>query len=151
MRIYLIDARAGMEGPLDVVVVYAFDCTYSTPDWVRVSQVYWLVERMLGQFPGSCLSYVYVRSGSNMYTIEKRAVGGKKILTEATVACTKNMASGLPEAHRLIDLASENPNGIILLFSDGAIDKNKGDFFDNAEVYLSSVPVHTFTLGPRCL
>jgi hypothetical protein len=131
---------------LDVVVLYAFDCTESTPDWHRVNEVYWMVQSKLAQFPDSCLSYLYVRSGSNSYTKEKRVVGGKNILPETTLGCDKDMASGLPEAESLISLSSKNPNGIILLFSDGSIN-NKGDFFDKAEDYVPKVPVYTFTLG----
>jgi hypothetical protein len=56
------------------------------------------------------------------------------------------MASGLAEAHRLIS-ECDNPNGIILLFSDGLINDNKGDFFDGAEAFASTWPVHTFTVG----
>jgi hypothetical protein len=134
------------KGPLDVVVLYAFDCTESTPDWHRVNQVYWMVQSKLAQFPDSCLSYLYVRSGSNSYTKEKRVVGGKNILPETTLGCDKDMASGLLEAESLISLSSKNPNGIILLFSDGSIN-NKGDFFDKAEDYVPKVPVYTFTLG----
>lgn len=137
---------AGKKGALDVVVVYAFDCSTSTRDWARLNKVYWLVQDKLRKFPCSCLSYLYIRTASNRYTTEKRMVGVKNILPESTVGCTKNMASGLPEAHRLISISSDNPNGIILLFSDGS-PNNKGDFFDKAEDYVSTVPVHTFTLG----
>jgi hypothetical protein len=131
---------------LDVVVLYAFDCSDATPDWGRVNQVYWMVQSKLAQFPDSCLSYLYVMSRSNRYTKEKRMVGAKNILPETTLQCYKDMASGLPEAESLIGLSSENPNGIILLFSDGSIN-NKGDFFDKAKDYAPKVPVHTFTLG----
>ncbi|KAM0858016.1 hypothetical protein ACQ4PT_048071 [Festuca glaucescens] len=139
--------------PLGVVIVYAFDCTISTPDWDKVGhQVFWLVQEKLTLFLDSYLGYTYVMSTPNTYTsdmklvdsTEKKANGYKVSSIWRRNTCTENMASGLLEAHKLIrdqGLLS----GIILFFSDGLI--NKGDFFDGAEGFVSEVPVHTFTLG----
>ena len=69
--------------------------------------------------------------------------GYKHGWARSRTTCTKNMASGLSEAHKLISCRG-HWNSKILLFSDGLI--NKGDFFDGAEDYISKVPVHTFTL-----
>ena len=136
-------------GGLDVVIVYAFDCTTSTPDWYRVGDVYTMVQGKLGRFMDNCLGFIYVMSTANTYTSDINLVDSSKTgYTESSARkkaiCTKNMASGLPEAHKMMRGRADS-NGIILLFSDGLV--NKGDFFDGAEDFISKVPVHTFTLG----
>jgi len=147
---YIIFFGTG-RGPLDVVLLYGFDCTSSTPNWYKMDKIFWLVHAKLTHFVDSSLGYVYVMSTPNTYTSDMKLVDSTE--TEATgykgssfwhrASCTKNMASGLTEAHKLISYR-EHSNGIILLFSDGLI--NKGDFFDGAEDFVSEVPVHTFTL-----
>lgn len=114
--------------------------------YYRVLEVYSLVEKKLAKFPGSCLSFPWYSYSTFVYA--KTMVGVKKILPEIWKGGYKNMAVGLPEAHNLISLSSgQNPNGrILLLFSNGLADNN-GDFFDNAEGFISTVPVHTFTVG----
>ncbi|KAL6660789.1 hypothetical protein ACP70R_001824 [Stipagrostis hirtigluma subsp. patula] len=138
---------AAGSGPIEVVIVYAFDSTTTTPAYTLVNEVYWFVQEKIGEFASSSrLSYIYVESAKNTYTYQKRfARSRKQILATSSVPCTKTMACGLPEAHRLISQNSEHPNGIILLLSDGHI--NKGDFFDGAEDFASTWPVHTFTVG----
>ncbi|KAL6658171.1 hypothetical protein ACP70R_003757 [Stipagrostis hirtigluma subsp. patula] len=133
--------------PLEVVILYAFDSTTATPAYRLVDQVYWFVQEKIGDFASSSrLSYIYVESAKNSYTYQKRFARSRKaILATSCVPCTKTMACGLPEAHRLISQNSEHPNGIILLLSDGLI--NKGDFFEGAEDFASTWPVHTFTVG----
>jgi len=133
-------------GALDVVIVYAFDCTTSTPDWYKVGDVYTMVQEKLAHFVDSCLGFIYVMSTPNTYTSDISFVDSSKTESSARKrdTCTKNMASGLPEAHKMMRDRSDS-NGIILLFSDGMV--NKGDFFDGAEDFISTVPVHTFTLG----
>ncbi|KAF7005332.1 hypothetical protein CFC21_020457 [Triticum aestivum] len=146
-----VDGRTEKE-PLAVVIVYAFDCTTSTPDWYKVDNVFWLVQEKLTRIRGSSLGYTYVMSTPNTYTSDMKLVdsaeingnGYKSSPSWKRTACVKNMTSGLYEAHRLIN-ENGNMNAIILLFSDGLV--NKGDFFDGAEDFLSSVPVYTFTLG----
>jgi hypothetical protein len=135
-------------GPLDVVVVYAFDSSTTTPAYTKVDKMYWLVQDKIGSFAtNSRLSYIYFMSSGNNCTTQKRfAHSREEILSQSRTPCTTNMASGLAEAHRLIGECG-NPNGIILLFSDGLIDNNKGDFFDGAEVFVSTWPVHTFVVG----
>lgn len=147
------DPKSFIGQKLGVVIVYAFDCTTSSPNWDKVGhQVFWLVQEKLTRSVGSCLGYTYTMSTPNtcisdMKLVnyrEKKADGYTKGSAWRETACTKNMASGLPEAHRLIS-DQGLLNGIILLFSDGLV--NKGDFFDGAEDFVSKVPVHTFTLG----
>uniref|UniRef100_A0ACD5YBS8 Uncharacterized protein n=1 Tax=Avena sativa TaxID=4498 RepID=A0ACD5YBS8_AVESA len=131
--------------PLDVVIIYAFDCTTSTPAWHTVNDVYELVQGKLSMFVGSCLGFTYLMSTPNTYTSDMTLVGSnEKSSAWSRDTCTKNMASGLTEAHKLIGYRGHS-NSIILLFSDGLI--NKGDFFEGAEDFISKVPVHTFTLG----
>lgn len=136
------------KGPLEVVVVYAFDSTTTTPAYTKVDRVYWLVQDKIGCMASSSrLSYIYFMSSGNSCTTQKRfARSGAAIVNWSKSGCTKNMASGLGEAHRLISQC-ENSNGIILLLSDGLVDKNRGDFFDGAEDFVSKWPVHTFTVG----
>ncbi|CAL4983025.1 unnamed protein product [Urochloa decumbens] len=131
---------------LEVVVVYAFDSSTTTPAYSLVDEVYWLVQSKIGSLAASSrLSYIYFMSSNNTYTFEKRfAASGEKIIVQTRLACTKNMACGLYEADRLIR-ECENPNGIILLLSDGLA--NKGDFYDGVEDFVSTWPVHTFTVG----
>lgn len=90
-------------------------------------------------------------STPNTYTCDMKPVDAAE--TKATgykgfawrrMTCAKNMASGLVEAHKMVS-NSGNKNGIILFFSDGLT--NSGDFFDGTEDFISTVPVHTFTLG----
>ncbi|KAM0930399.1 hypothetical protein ACQ4PT_001095 [Festuca glaucescens] len=139
-------------GPLDVVMVYAFDCTDSTPAWHTVDNgVFWLLQEKLTHFPDSCMGYIYVMSSPNTYTSDMKLVDSAETretgytgFARRRMDCTKNMASGLPEAHKMIRSRGIR-NGIILFFSDGLI--NKGDFFDGTENFRSKVPVHTFTLG----
>jgi serine/threonine protein kinase len=141
--------RSNRREKLDVVIVYAFDCTTaSTPAWEKVGLVFSLVEKKLANFVDSRLGYVYVMSTPNTYKCDINFIDpSKKGESSATrsAVCTKNMAAGLTEAHKLIMCDNGELNGIILLFSDGLI--NKGDFFDGAEDFISIVPVHTFTLG----
>ena len=145
-----VDGRTG-KWPLAVVIVYAFDCTTSTPDWYKVDSVFWLVQEKLTRIRGSSLGYAYVMSTPNTYTSDMKSVdsaeingnGYKSSPSWKRTACVKYM-TGLYEAHRLIK-EHGNMNAIILFFSDGLV--NKGDFFDGAEDFLSSVPVYTFTLG----
>ena len=132
-----------------MVIVYAFDCTTSTPAWYTVNRVYALVQGKLSQLVDSCLGYTYVMLGSNTYKsdmnlVESIETGNTGSSARTTDTCMKNMASGLTEAHKLIGYRGHS-NSIILLFSDGLI--NNGDFFDGAEDFISKVPVHTFTLG----
>jgi hypothetical protein len=139
---------------LAVVIVYAFDCTNSTPAWDTVDDgVFWLVQEKLTQYADSCLGYIYVMSTPNTYTCdmkpvdsaETKATGYKSFARRSRMTCTKYMASGLVEAHKMIGSRGSYQNGIILFFSDGLI--NTGDFFDGTESFISKVPVHTFTLG----
>jgi len=138
------------EEPLDVVVVYAFDCTYDTPAWNTVDGVFWLVQEKLTNLADSCLGYICPRLSVNIYISDMKLVdsadtkaSGYKEFAERTMACRKNMASGLAEAHKMISNRGYR-NGIILLFSDGI--EHEEDFFDGAESFHSDVPVHTFTL-----
>lgn len=139
-------------GPLDVVLVYGFDCTTSTPNWYKMDDVFWLLHEKLIHFGDSYLGYIYVMSTPNTYTYdmklvdpdESQATGYKKSPSWRQFTCTKSMASGLSEAHKLISFRGHS-NGTILFFSDGMI--NKGDFFDGVDEFDSKVPVHTFTLG----
>jgi len=138
--------------PLDVVIVYAFDCTDSTPAWYTVNNgVFWFVQEKLTQYVDSCLGYIYVMSASNTYKSDLKVVDsaetketGYTKFAGRTLTCTKNMASGLAEAHKMVSNRGYG-NGVILFFSDGLI--NKGDFFDGTEKFVSTVPVHTFTVG----
>ncbi|XP_044432411.1 uncharacterized protein [Triticum aestivum] len=140
-------------GPLSVVIVYAFDCTNRTPAWDTVDEgIFWLVQEKLTHFTDSCMGYIYVMSTPNTYTSDMKmvdssdtkATGYKGSNKWCTTTCTKNMASGLDEANKMISNRMHS-NGIILLFSDGLI--NKGDFFDGTKKFISKVPVYTFTLG----
>ncbi|KAJ1276106.1 hypothetical protein BS78_05G188600 [Paspalum vaginatum] len=140
------------KGPLDVVIVYAFDCTDYTPAWYTGCHgVFWLVQEKLTHFDDSCMGYIYPMLSKNTYTCDFKLVDkaeskatGYTTFAWRSVTCVKNMASGLTEAHELISMRGYK-NGIILLFSDGLI--HKGDFFDGADNFVSKVPVHTFTLG----
>jgi hypothetical protein len=133
-------------------MVYAFDCTDSTSAWHTVDNgVFWLLQEKLTHFPDSCMGYVYVMSSPNTYTSDMKLVDSAETretgytgFARRRMDCTKNMASGLPEAHKMIRSRGIR-NGIILFFSDGLV--NKGDFFDGTENFRSKVPVHTFTLG----
>ncbi|VAI93134.1 unnamed protein product [Triticum turgidum subsp. durum] len=142
-------------GPLDVVIVFAFDRTNSTAQtrYTVAHGVFWLLQEKLTRFVDSCLGYIYVMSTPKTYTytLDMKLVYSKEkkdapytVFNERTRTCTKNMASGLAEAHNMIKNRGHH-NGIIFLFSDGLI--NKGDFFDGTDNYVSEVPVHTFTLG----
>ncbi|XBI04282.1 hypothetical protein VPH35_132605 [Triticum aestivum] len=134
-----ISSVSGRE-PLDVVIVYAFDCTESTPAWYTVDNgIVWLLQEKLTHFPESCMGYIYVDLTPNTYTSDMKVVDPNETMT-----CTKNMASGLADTHKIISNHGHH-NGIILFFSDGLI--NKGDFFDGTENFVSKVHVHTFTLG----
>lgn len=139
---------------LDVVIVYGFDCTTTTPAWNKMDEVYWLVhEKLTCYFAGSSLGYVYVMSTPNTYTCDMKLVDSGE--TAATgykgsplwrrTACTKNMASGLKEALKLIRDRGYLNAGVILFFSDGSV--TKGDYFDATETFASILPVHTFTLA----
>ncbi|KAF7013124.1 unnamed protein product [Triticum aestivum] len=140
--------------PLDVVLVYAFDCTTTpSPAWDKMEhEIFWLVQEKLKHFADSCLGYTYVMSTPNTCTydmkqvdlVETKLTGYAGSSAWRKNPCTKNMASGLPMAHKLMS-DHGHLNGVILLFSDGLI--NKGDFFDGAEDFISKVPVHTFTLA----
>ncbi|XP_044433690.1 uncharacterized protein [Triticum aestivum] len=146
-----ISSISGRE-PLDVVIVYAFDCTESTPAWYTVDNgIFWLLQEKLTHFPESCMGYIYVDMTPNTYTSDMKVVDpnetketGYTRFAWRRMTCTKNMASGLAEAHKMINNRGHH-NGIILFFSDGLL--NKGDFFDGTENFVSKVPVHTFTLG----
>ena len=135
-----------------MVIVYAFDCTVSTPAWYTVdSGVFWLVQEKLTHFEDSCMGYIYPMLSNNTYTSDMKLVdsgetkaSGYTAFERRRISCMKNMASGLAEAHKMISNRGYK-NGIILFFSDGLV--NKGDFFDGAEKFISTVPVHTFTLG----
>lgn len=138
--------------PLDVVIVYAFDSSKNDTAWFTVDdQVFWMVHEKLTQFPNSCIGFIYFYSSGNTYTrdmklvnSEEKKADGYKRFAWRRIACTRNMASGLAQAHKLISNRDYH-NGIILFFSDGRI--NKGDFFDGTENFISKYPVHTFTLG----
>lgn len=140
--------------PLDVVIVYAFDSTTTTPAWEKVDEVFWLLQEKLSHFLDSALGYTYTMSTTNTYIsdmklasgyLEKKANGSYTVSSAwSKTTCMKNMASGLSEAHKLTSYR-EHQNAVILLFSDGLL--NKGDFFDGSEDFVSKVPVHTFTLG----
>ena len=135
-----------------MVIVYAFDCTDSTPAWYTVDNgIFWLLQEKLIHFPESCMGYIYIDMTPNTYTSDMKVVDPNE--TKETgytrfawhrMTCTKNMASGLADAHKMISNHGHH-NGIILFFSDGLL--NKGDFFDGTENFVSKVPVHTFTLG----
>lgn len=135
------------------MIVYAFDCTYYTPAWYTVDDgVFWLVQEKLKHYADSCLGYIYVMSTHNTYTCDMKPVDaaetkatGYKGFARRRMTCTKNMASGLVEAHKMVSNRG-NKNGIILFFSDG-LTTNSGDFFDGTNNFISKVPVHTFTLG----
>nr|XP_051198286.1 uncharacterized protein LOC127311847 isoform X2 [Lolium perenne] len=133
-----------------VVIVYAFDCTTSTPAWYKMDDVYSLVEEKLTDLVDT-IGYIFVMSTPNTYRSDMKSVdsaetqktGYKKSPAWCKAACTKQMACGLDKAHKLIS-HSGNKNGIILVFSDGST--HKGDFFDGAKDFISKVPVHTFIL-----
>ena len=135
-----------------MVNVYAFHSTTSTPEYKTGDNIFWLVQEKLIRLVDSCLGYTYVMSTPNTCTSDMKIVdSAEKNVKGYTgspawqrTACTKDMASGLSEAHKLISYR-EHQNSIILFFSDGLI--NKGDYFDGAEDFPSKVPVHTFTLG----
>ncbi|KAJ1255208.1 hypothetical protein BS78_K280100 [Paspalum vaginatum] len=136
--------------PLDVVIVYAFDCTDCTPAWCTVEDVFWLVQEKLTHYVDSCMGYIYPMLSNNTYTSDMKLVdsadtkiAGYKAFSRRRMSCKEKMASGLAEAHKMISNRGYQ-NGIILFFSDGLI--NKGDFFDGTENFVSTVPVHTFTL-----
>ncbi|KAJ1255212.1 hypothetical protein BS78_K280100 [Paspalum vaginatum] len=148
----LAPSSSSGRGPLDVVIVYAFDCTDYTPAWYTVDDgVFWLVQEKLTHFDDSCIGYIYPMLSDNTYTSDMKLVDSADTKTTGytafawrRMACKKNMASGLAEAHKMIGNRGYQ-NGIILFFSDGLV--SKGDFFDGAETFVSTVPVHTFTLG----
>jgi hypothetical protein len=133
-----------------VVIVYAFDCTTSTPAWYKMDDVYSLVEEKLTDLVDT-IGYIFVMSTPNTYRSDMKSVdsaetqktGYKKSPAWCKAFCTKQMACGLDKAHKLIS-HSGNKNGIILVFSDGST--HKGDFFDGAKDFVSKVPVHTFIL-----
>lgn len=139
-------------GQLDVVILYAFDCSDWTSAWYTVDDgIFWMVQEKLTHYIDSCMGYIYFMKNNNTYTSDMKLVDPEETESKSyrsfdrrRVACTKNMACGLAEAHRMISNRGY-PNGVILLFSDGL--KHKGDFFDGAEEFKSKVPVHTFTLG----
>lgn len=140
-------------GPLDVVIVYAFDSSTATPAWNKVEEVYWLVHRKLTNFTDSCLGYIYVMLSPNNYTYDMKIVDADE--TEKTGYkpsplwsrdnCVENMASGLFKAAELISDRAHSNGGIILFFSDGKV--NQGNFFHGVENFTSKFPVHTFTVG----
>jgi len=110
-----------------------------------------MVQEKLTHYMDSCLGYIYPMMNGNTYTSDMKLVDPEE--TKATgytafawrrLACTKNMASGLDEAHKMINNRGYQ-NGIILLFSDGLI--HTEDFFDGAKKFKSKVPIHAFTLG----
>jgi hypothetical protein len=136
-----------------VVIVYAFDCTHTTPSWNKMDEVYWLVHEKLTDFAGSSLGYIYGMSTPNTYTCDMKlvdsgetaATGYKKSPLWRRTACTVNMASGLKEAQKLIWARGHMYGGVILFFSDGSV--TKGDYFDATDTWASTLPVHTFTLA----
>uniref|UniRef100_A0ACD6A3T4 Uncharacterized protein n=1 Tax=Avena sativa TaxID=4498 RepID=A0ACD6A3T4_AVESA len=144
------DAESGRA--LDVVIVYAFDSSTMTAAYAKVNNVYYLVEGKIGCFSSnSMISYVYFESSNNSCTSGKIFARERGIIIGgSTTPCTPNMASGLAEAHRMIG-GGEIPaakKGIILFFSDGLMDKNKGSFFfDGTTDYVSKWPVYTFIVG----
>ena len=130
-----------------MVLVYAFDCTNSTHAWAKMDRsIFWIVQERLTRLEDSCMGYIYPMLTPNNYTSDMKVVDPAESKATGYTAfdCTKNMASGLAEAHKMLRNRG-NQNGIILFFSDGLI--NKGDFFDGTENFKSEVPVHTFTLG----
>jgi len=135
-----------------VVLVYAFDCTNSTLAWAKMDgSIFWIVQERLTRLEDSCMGYIYPMLTPNNYTSDMKVVDpaeskatGYTAFDWRRLPCTKNMASGLAEAHKMLRNRG-NQNGIILFFSGGLI--NKGDFFDGTENFKSEVPVHTFTLG----
>lgn len=139
-----------------MVIVYAFDCSDYSQAWYTVADgVFWLVHEKLTHFANSCMGYIYpllvTENGTQAYTSEMKPVEstetrktGYKCFSTLTISCTKNMASGLAQAHKMVSNRGYQ-NGIILFFSDGL--KNEGDFFDGTDNFKSTVPVHTFTLG----
>jgi len=113
--------------------------------------IFWLVHEKLTRLVDSCMGYIYPMLTPNNYTSDMKVVDpaeskatGYTAFDWRRLPCTKNMASGLAEAHKMLRNRG-NQNGIILFFSGGLI--NKGDFFDGTENFKSEVPVHTFTLG----
>jgi len=110
-----------------------------------------MVHEKLTRLVDSCMGYIYPMLTPNNYTSDMKVVDpaeskatGYTAFDWRRLPCTKNMASGLAEAHKMLRNRG-NQNGIILFFSGGLI--NKGDFFDGTENFKSEVPVHTFTLG----
>ena len=105
-----------------MVLVYAFDCTI-TPSlpWDKMEQeIFWLVQEKLTHFKDSCLGYTYVMSTPNTYTHDVKLVDSKETKTAGYSGssawrknpCTKNMASGLPVAHKLMrDHGCSSPTG----------------------------------------
>lgn len=149
----MVDTWFAGRGPLDVVIVYAFDISNKmTSTFYTVDDgVFWMVHEKLTHFVDSCMGYICFVLTSNMYLTDMKLVDsaetretGYNHIAECEITCTKNMACGLPEAHKMISNRGYQ-NGIILVFSDGLI--HEGDFFDGAENFVSNVPVHTFTLG----
>ncbi|KAM3298181.1 hypothetical protein ACQJBY_039906 [Aegilops geniculata] len=70
----LSSASSG-RGPLDVVIVYAFDCTDWTSAWYTVDNgIFWLVQEKLTHFVNSCMGYIYVMLTSNTYTSDMKLV-----------------------------------------------------------------------------
>ncbi|CAO2153201.1 unnamed protein product [Urochloa humidicola] len=135
--------------PLDVVLVFAFDCSDYTSAWYTVVDIFWMVHEKLIHFVDSCMGYIYFMLDGNTYTSDMKLVDSAEKTDDTefaghTLDCTKSMASGLAEAHKMISNRGYK-NGTILFFSDGLI--NEGDFFDGTENFISKVPVHAFTLG----
>lgn len=149
----MVDTWFAGRAPLDVVIVYAFDCSNKmTSTFYTVDDgVFWMVHEKLTHFVDSCMGYICFVLTTNIYLTDMKLVDsaetretGYNHIAEREITCTKNMACGLPEAHKMISNRGYQ-NGIILVFSDGLI--HEGDFFDGAENFVSNVPVHTFTLG----
>uniref|UniRef100_N1R5M7 VWFA domain-containing protein n=1 Tax=Aegilops tauschii TaxID=37682 RepID=N1R5M7_AEGTA len=118
-----------------------------------LSGILLMVQQKLTHLARTCLGYIYVTltSTPNTYTLDMKVVDptGTKETGNAKFAwhrmtCTKNMASGLAEAHKMISSFGHH-NNIILFFSNRLV--NKGDFFDGTQNFVSKAPVHTFTLA----
>jgi hypothetical protein len=132
------------------VVLRAFQ--HSTRNYYRqlkygVDHLKMNIAKAVSNFALGCTGLSEVYSRRDEYVFSKQNIlTGEYEVPEQTLPCTKKMACGLAEAHRLISLCKDpNPNGIIFFISDGK--KYEGDFFDGAEDFKSTWPVHTFSLN----
>jgi hypothetical protein len=130
------------------VILLAFDDSrYSRlyPIW-KARDLRMNIAKVVSNFAFGCTGLSEVYPTGNEYDFSKENIlTGEYVVPKQTLPCTKKMACGLAEAHRLIGLCKDpNPNGIIILISDG--EKYEGDFFDGAEDFKSTWPVHTYSM-----